>query len=205
MFVTFVMWKVCSLAFFATSLITISYRKYKRRSGYGKVYLIGAGPGAFDLITLRGLEILKKADIVMTDRLVSPSLLQYCKPHTEILNVGKGPEKDRFSQKELEKELVIAAKRVGSSGIVVRLKGGDPYVFGLGGSEVEVLEGNNISWEYIPGLSSSTSLPGLSLNVPLTHKGLEANKLANIPNDENHWRFIQTLLGCIREKTIKSC
>lgn len=136
-----------------------------------KVYLVGAGPGAYDLITVRGLELLKNADVVMNDRLVSPKLLECCKPGCRILNVGKSSEKERFAQKDLEKELIAEAKLLEDGKYIVRLKGGDPYIYGLGGSEGLVLDEAGIQWEYVPGLSSSTSLPGLCLRAPLTHKG----------------------------------
>lgn len=137
-----------------------------------KVYLVGAGPGAMDLITVRGQNVLQQADVVLTDRLVHPEQLAIlCKPGCLIVNVGKDSSKDRYSQRDLEHELVTHATLAGEGKVVVRFKGGDPFVFGLGGSEIEALERHGIDWEYVPGLSSAMTLPGLVLAAPLTHKG----------------------------------
>jgi uroporphyrin-III C-methyltransferase len=161
-----------SLVFLSLFIRSRIKRENARNRKPGKVYLVGAGPGATDLITLRGLQLLKSADVVLNDRLVSPQLLSYCKRGCKILNVGKGSDKERFAQNELEKELIEAAKSAGPDGVVVRLKGGDPYVYGLGASEALALNEAGIEWEYVPGLSSATALPGLCLQAPLTHKGV---------------------------------
>lgn len=159
-----------------TSLLAIAL--YRRRSvpqvirnSPGTVYLLGAGPGQGDLMSKRGWDLLERADVVLNDRLVDKRIVQKAmESGAKIVNVGKGSEKNRFAQADLEKELVKQAFEVGPSGVVVRLKGGDPYVFGLGGSEALALEKANVRWEYVPGISSAMALPGL-IDVPLTHKG----------------------------------
>lgn len=129
-----------------------------------KVALVGAGPGAPDLITVRGLQRIQHADVVLYDRLVSPALIDHAPAHARLVNVGKAPERRRFPQAEINRLLVEAAR----SGLrVVRLKGGDPFVFGLGSSEASALADAKIPFEVVPGLTVAVALPGLG-GVPLT-------------------------------------
>ena len=130
------------------------------------VALVGAGPGAPDLITVRGLRYLQSADVVIHDRLVSPQLLKECKSEVRLINVGKAPHRNRFPQEEINAILVeqaLSGKRV------VRLKGGDPFVFGLGSSEAIALANAGVAFEVVPGISSSIALTGLA-GIPLTMK-----------------------------------
>lgn len=159
------------------SLLVIAYSRRRRVSsqkhGVARVYILGAGPGSHDLISVRGAEVLKRADVVLTDRLVNQQLVEtYCKSGAKIVSVGKSASKKRFSQNSVECELVNEAERAGNDTIVVRLKGGDPFIFGYGLSEVQALDQRGIPWEYIPGLSSAVCLPGLSMQIPLTHKSV---------------------------------
>jgi len=129
-----------------------------------KVALVGAGPGAPDLITVRGLQRIQQAEILIHDRLVSPALIAQAPSSTRLINVGKAPERRRFPQSEIDRILVESAQ----TGMhVVRLKGGDPFVFGLGSSEASALASANIPFEVVPGLTAAVALPGLS-GVPLT-------------------------------------
>ena len=130
------------------------------------VALVGAGPGAPDLITVRGLRYLQTADIVIHDRLVSPQLLGECKSGVSLINVGKAPHRNRFPQEEINAILVEQAH---TGKRVVRLKGGDPFVFGLGSSEALSLANAGIAFEVVPGVSSSVALTGLA-GIPLTMK-----------------------------------
>ncbi|MGC6510878.1 MAG: uroporphyrinogen-III C-methyltransferase [Myxococcota bacterium] len=123
------------------------------------VSLVGAGPGAPDLITVRGLNKIQNAEVVIHDRLVSPQLIAHAPSEANLINVGKSPQRLRFSQDEINRILVeqaLSGKRV------VRLKGGDPFVFGLGSSEALALVQANVYFEIVPGLSAATSLAGLA-------------------------------------------
>ncbi|HVU27518.1 MAG TPA: uroporphyrinogen-III C-methyltransferase [Verrucomicrobiae bacterium] len=129
----------------------------------GAVYLVGAGPGDAGLLTLRGAELLQHADVVIYDLLVNPTLLKFARENAETISRGK--RKD-FSQEQIN-ELMIAKAREGK--IVVRLKGGDPYIFGRGGEEAEVLAAAKIPFEVVPGVSSIVAAPNYA-GIPLTHR-----------------------------------
>ncbi|MCY0859084.1 MAG: uroporphyrinogen-III C-methyltransferase [Sulfolobaceae archaeon] len=129
----------------------------------GKVYIVGAGPGDPELITVKGLKILQKADVVVYDRLVSKELLNNCKDGAELVYVGK--ELGQASlQEEINKLLVNKAKE---GKIVVRLKGGDPYVFGRGEEECKYVIENGLECEVVPGISSATGVP-IYAGIPVT-------------------------------------
>ena len=134
----------------------------------GRVYLVGAGPGDAGLLTLRGAELLARADVVVHDALVNPELLRLAPKTAEIIFGGKRGRDQAIAQKELN-ELLIAKARAGHA--VVRLKGGDPYVFGRGGEEAEQLADAGIAFEVVPGVSSFVAVPGYA-GVPLTHRAL---------------------------------
>ncbi|MEM7116578.1 MAG: uroporphyrinogen-III C-methyltransferase [Chloroflexota bacterium] len=135
------------------------------------VALVGAGPGAADLVTVRGLEKLRQADVILHDRLVNPQLLAETKAAATVINVGKSDRRDRYPQAEINR-LLVAHGQTGKQ--VVRLKGGDPFVFGLGGDECLALCEAGIRYEIVPGLSSVTAVPG-SLHIPLTHRGVNTS------------------------------
>ncbi len=138
----------------------------------GRVYLVGAGPGDPALITLRGREAIAQADVILHDRLVSPELLSHARADTTIINVGKAPSRNRFSQEEINKLLTsYGTQAVQNKSIVVRLKGGDPFVYGLGGDECLVLRDEQIPYEVVPGVSSITAVPA-SAGIPVTHRTL---------------------------------
>ena len=132
----------------------------------GVVYLIGAGPGAADLITVRGLRYLRQADVVIYDRLVSEALVAEAPPHAERIYVGKAPGRHTCSQAEIH-ALMIDRARAGKA--VVRLKGGDPCVFGRGGEEMQALARAGIPFVIVPGVSSATGVP-TAAGIPLTHR-----------------------------------
>lgn len=134
----------------------------------GIVYLVGAGPGNPGLITVNGLEALKKCDVVVYDRLASSQLLDYVKKDCIRVSVGKESGYHSKTQAEINEILVHYAKKHNR---VVRLKGGDPFVFGRGGEEVEELIKEGIPYELIPGISSSIAVPELA-GIPVTHRGL---------------------------------
>jgi uroporphyrinogen III methyltransferase/synthase len=129
----------------------------------GTVYLVGAGPGDAGLLTLRGAELLRRADVVVYDLLVNPTLLRLAPSAAEIISRGKRTE---FSQEQIN-ELLIAKAREGKT--VVRLKGGDPYIFGRGAEEAEALAAAKIPFEVVPGVSSIVAAPNYA-GIPLTHR-----------------------------------
>jgi uroporphyrinogen III methyltransferase / synthase len=133
----------------------------------GVVYLVGAGPGDPALLTLRGAEVLGHADVVVHDRLTAPSLLGLAPAASEKVDVGKQPD-DRGDQEAINKLLVERAK----AGLkVVRLKGGDPFVFGRGGEEALALIEAGVAFEVVPGVTSAVAAPAYA-GVPVTHRGL---------------------------------
>ena len=136
----------------------------------GKVYLIGAGPGDPGLLTLRGKEILEKADVVVYDRLVSPAILGFCNPKAKMVDVGKMPTHHKVKQSEINKLLVQFAGEV-PGGVIARLKGGDPFVFGRGGEEALELVAAGVEFEVVPGITSAISVPAYA-GIPVSHRGI---------------------------------
>ncbi len=137
----------------------------------GKVWLVGAGPGDPDLISVRGLRLIQRADVVVHDRLVSPLLLAEANDAAETINVGKAPTKRRYPQSEINRILIEQAK-MGRR--VVRLKGGDPFVFGLGGDEILALLAAGIAFEVVPGVTSAMAAPAYA-GIPVTYRGLASS------------------------------
>ena len=131
------------------------------------VYLVGAGPGDPDLITVKGIKALKKADVVVYDRLANDEILDYTK-NAELIYVGKKSGEHYKKQDEINQILVDQAK---THDVVVRLKGGDPFVFGRGGEEMLTLLENGIDVEFIPGVTSAIGVP-TSAGLPVTHRGV---------------------------------
>jgi len=134
----------------------------------GRVTLVGAGPGGADLITLRGWQALHAADVVVTDRLADPELTTQLQPGVLVVEAGKSPGTHQLSQEAIVRTLLTHA-RAGRQ--VVRLKGGDPFVFGRGGEEVLACAQAGIPCSVVPGLSSVTSAPTLA-GIPVTHRGV---------------------------------
>jgi len=134
----------------------------------GVVYIVGGGPGDPGLITVKGLSCLRRADVVLYDRLASPKLLHETQPHAELIDVGKEPKRHRRSQAEIN-DLWIKKAREGK--IVVRLKGGDPFVFGRGGEECQALAEAGIRYEVVPGVSSAIAVPAYA-GIPVTQRGV---------------------------------
>ncbi|MFI5163976.1 MAG: uroporphyrinogen-III C-methyltransferase [Bacteroidia bacterium] len=133
-----------------------------------KLTLVGAGPGDPDLITVKAIQAIGKADIILYDALVNPKILQYAKPRVKKVFVGKRSGQHSFKQQEINDLIVDFAFTHGN---VVRLKGGDPFVFGRGYEEIEHAESFNIETEVIPGISSSVGVPARA-GIPVTHRGL---------------------------------
>ena len=134
--------------------------------GFGKLTVVGAGPGAIDLITLRGIKALQSADVVLYDALVDAELLAYA-PKSEHIFVGKRKGCYRYQQQQIN-ELIVQRGRQGKH--VVRLKGGDPFVFGRGAEEMEYAAGYGLEVAVIPGISSSVAVPA-NAHIPVTKRG----------------------------------
>ena len=132
-----------------------------------KLTLVGAGPGDPELITLKGIKALSKADVVLYDALVNTELLNYTKKEAKRIFVGKRADSHAYTQEEINRMIVEYALTYGN---VVRLKGGDPFVFGRGHEELTYAEAFNIDVEIIPGISSAIAVPELQ-KIPLTKRG----------------------------------
>ena len=132
----------------------------------GKVYLVGAGPGDPDLITVKGLQLVKKADVVIYDRLVHPKILENIRPEAERFYVGKKSDHHTLPQGKINSLMVKEAKK---GKRILRLKGGDPFVFGRGAEEVLYLVERGIPWEVVPGVTSATAVPAYA-SIPITHR-----------------------------------
>jgi len=135
------------------------------------VYLVGAGPGDPGLLTVRGAELLRRADVIVYDRLAAPALLELARPGAELVDVGKAPGRVALTQEQIN-ELLVERGRAGLE--VVRLKGGDPFVFGRGGEEAESCRDANVAFEVVPGITSAIAAPAYA-GIPVTHRGLSTS------------------------------
>lgn len=164
----------------------------------GMVYLVGAGPGDPELITLKGLRCLHAADVVVYDRLISPILLDEVRPEAERVFAGKGPGCHSMPQEEINALLVKYAQH---GCVVVRLKGGDPFVFGRGGEEALALAEAGIPFEVVPGISSAIAVPAYA-GIPVTHRD-HASLVTIVTGHEGpthstvNWEALATLGGTI--------
>lgn len=134
----------------------------------GKVYIMGAGPGDLELLTLKGKRAIEEADCVVYDRLINPRILDFAKKDAEMIYLGKGNTEGGVIQDEINRTIVTKALE---GKTVARVKGGDPFVFGRGGEEIQSLFDNGISFEVIPGITSSISVPAYA-GIPVTHRGV---------------------------------
>jgi uroporphyrinogen III methyltransferase/synthase len=139
-------------------------------ANFGHVYLIGAGPGDPGLLTIRGKDILERADVVVYDRLVSPAILGMCNSKAKMVDVGKMPTHHKVKQSEINKLLVQYAQEY-PQGIIARLKGGDPFVFGRGGEEALELVAAGVEFDVVPGITSAISVPAYA-GIPVSHRGI---------------------------------
>src|ERR671935_1901933 len=146
----------------------------------GIVYLVGAGPGDPGLMTRRSLELIAEADAILHDRLIPPGALDDARPDAELVYVGKQPGGHTMRQEEIN-ELLVRLGREGKR--VVRLKGGDPFVFGRGGEEAQALREAGIAFEVVPGVTAGVAAPAYA-GIPVTHR-VEASAVAFVTGHED--------------------
>lgn len=139
-----------------------------KTKGPGKVYLVGAGPGDPGLLTLKGKECLEAADVVLYDYLANPVLLQYAPAKAERIYVGRRGRGQYQDQTDINRLLIDRAQ---NGNVVVRLKGGDPFVFGRGGEEAEAVAAAGIDFEIVPGVTAAVAVPAYA-GIPVTHRTL---------------------------------
>ncbi len=166
----------------------------------GRVYLVGAGPGDPELLTLRGLRLLRNADVVVHDRLIDMRLLDHCRPDVELVDAGKFPGGRGQTQANIS-ELLI--ERAGEGKRVVRLKGGDPFIFGRGGEEAEALRNARIPYEISPGVTSAVAVPAYA-GIPLTHRDhasgftvITGNVALGRPEMDTDWSAVARMPGTL--------
>lgn len=136
-----------------------------------KVYIVGAGPGDPDLITVKGLASIQKADVILYDRLINRELLEHAKEGAQLIYCGKLPDYHAMKQETINRFLVKHAKQ---GKIVTRLKGGDPFIFGRGAEEAAALRENGIPYEIVPGITSGIAAPAYA-GIPVTHRELSSS------------------------------
>ena len=166
----------------------------------GKVYLVGAGPGDPGLITMKGARCLEQAQVVLYDRLLDPSLLDLAPESARRVFVGKERDRQAMSQSEINQFLVDEGK---AGNVVVRLKGGDPFVFGRGGEEALALAQNGVSFEVVPGVTSAVAAPAYA-GIPLTHRGaascftvVSGSEDPSKPNSSVNWEALARTGGTL--------
>jgi len=165
----------------------------------GKVYLVGAGPGDPALVTLKAVERIRNAEVIIYDYLANEKLLDFAPPEAERIYVGKKAGDHAMSQEQINGLLVDKGRK----SVVVRLKGGDPFIFGRGGEEALALEGAGVEFEIIPGVTSAIAVPAYA-GIPLTHRGLSSSvafitghEMAGKESSAIHWDRLATGVGTL--------
>ncbi|HEU5402984.1 MAG TPA: uroporphyrinogen-III C-methyltransferase [Terriglobales bacterium] len=164
-----------------------------------KVFLVGAGPGAADLVTLRAMRVLQAADVVLYDALVSAEVLHLAKPTARLIDVGKRCGRKRFTQEEINALLIQVARE---AEIVVRLKGGDPMIFGRAAEEMDALRSSGIEFEVIPGITAACSAAAAA-KISLTARGTASEVLLTTAHHCTGWKQDEPPTdGKHRERTV---
>ncbi|WP_242009151.1 uroporphyrinogen-III C-methyltransferase [Robertkochia solimangrovi] len=158
------------------------YRMQNKKNIQPRLTLVGAGPGDPDLLTVKGLKVLSRADVVLYDALIDTALLEYAPLYAELIYVGKRKGCAAYEQQQINELIVERAKH---SGHVVRLKGGDPFVFGRGMEELNYAAAHGVISEFIPGISSALAVPGMQ-GIPLTHRGASESFWVITGTTKNH-------------------
>jgi uroporphyrin-III C-methyltransferase len=164
----------------------------------GKVYLIGAGPGDPELMTLKGLRCLRAAEVIIYDRLINSSLLEEARPAAQLIFAGKARGCHELPQEEIQRLLIEYARQ---GQVVARLKGGDPFVFGRGGEEAAALAQAGIPFEIVPGVSSAIAVPAYA-GIPVTHRDYAAQVTIvagheGSPSSVINWEALATTEGTL--------
>jgi uroporphyrin-III C-methyltransferase len=156
-------------------------------TGLGKVYFVGAGPGDPKLITVKGVECIQSADVIIYDRLANPDLLQYAKPYAEMIYCGKHPNHHSIPQEQIN-QLILEKALEGK--LVTRLKGGDPCVFGRIQEEIEPLQQSGVPFEIVPGITAGIAAPAYA-GIPVTQRKV-ATSFAMVAGHLCHGNSIST-------------
>ena len=165
----------------------------------GKVYLVGAGPGDPDLITLKGIKAIQEADVILYDRLINEKLLEYSRVSCQLIYCGKKPDHHSLSQQDINFLMVDFALQ---GKTVTRLKGGDPFIFGRGGEEAVHFSDNDISFEIIPGITSGAAAPAYA-GIPVTHRNVSSTVTfasgvtGKDVNVEEYWKNLAAVNGTL--------
>lgn len=166
----------------------------------GEVYLVGAGPGDIGLITVRGMDLVKTADVIVYDQLANPELLDHARPDAKLIDVGKEGGHHKVRQEGIN-NIIIEEARLGR--MVVRLKGGDPFMFGRGGEEAEELRKAGIGVHVVPGVTSAIAAPALA-GIPVTHRDhapmvtfVTGHERDDRPDERINWEVLANTGGTI--------
>ena len=166
----------------------------------GKVFLVGAGPGDPELITLKGTLALQKSDVIIYDYLVNPIILNHSRPEVTKIYAGKKHNCHTMKQNEINQLMLHHAKQ---GKVITRLKGGDPFVLGRGGEEAEILAENDIPFEIIPGITSAIAVPAYA-GIPVTHRDFASNVTivtghcaSSKSSDNINWQELSNLQGTL--------
>jgi uroporphyrin-III C-methyltransferase len=166
----------------------------------GEVYLVGAGPGDIGLITVRGLELVRSADVIVYDQLANPELLDRARPGAKLIDVGKEGGHHKVRQEGINKIIVEEASE---GRMVVRLKGGDPFMFGRGGEEAEELRKAGIKVHVVPGVTSAIAAPAMA-GIPVTHRDhapmvtfVTGHERDDRPDERINWEALANTGGTI--------
>ncbi|WP_203579655.1 uroporphyrinogen-III C-methyltransferase [Microbacterium hibisci] len=166
----------------------------RARDAIGRVDLVGGGPGPIDLLTLRAWRLLMRAEVVVMDRLGPTDIRDHLGPDVEIIDVGKHPGHHPVPQEEIN-ELLVSRARQGKR--VVRLKGGDPFVFGRGGEEVAACLASGVPVDVVPGISSAVAVPQAA-GIPITHRGVAGSvHIVNGPSE-----VTEATLAALRDDSV---